>query len=681
MGLFSPWFLAAAAAVAVPIYLHLLRRHSTTPRPFGSLMFFEPRTQSSIRHRRLRYLMLLALRMALLVLLALAFANPFVRRPVARTSGGKLLLLVIDDSFSMRAGSRMSDAKREASSILASRPSSEPVQVMAIDSQLHVLTPSTRDGAIARGAVDSLQPGDSRSSFAELARAVRLIGDETHAAIDLHLVSDLQRSAMAPTFAEMTFPDTVTLTVHAVGKGALPNWTVDDVTAPGQLWGSPREAKPVRVQAVIAGYSTPAAERTVSLIVNGKTVATKSVQVPASGRATVEFPALEAPYGFNRCEVRVDAGDAFPNDDGYRFAVQRSDPQHVLFVHAVTDARSPRYFGDALTSAAESAFVVQTVSVEQATALPLSKFAFVVLSNVSALPASFENGLTEYVRNGGKVLIALGTSAAGRGRIPIVGVTVRQVHDYSRGATSRDQFMRVGEIDRSHPAMAGAGSLSGVRFFYALEVDPASSRVVARLTDGTPLLLERQIGEGRALLFTSALDNLTNNLPLDPAFVAFVDGTARYLGNAERPASARTVDSFLDLRTAIDQGAVSTQGVEVVDPDGQRPLSLTQAAATQTFRLSKAGFYQLRLANGRDEVVGVNPDRRESNLEAMPDDVLALWRGTPKTPESLPSANGPEPQEHEPVSVWWYIILVALLVAMSESWLAGRYLGTPREDA
>src|SRR2546428_12398497 len=136
MGLCAPWFLAAAAAVGRPISLPLLRRHSTTPRPFSSLMFFEPRTQSSIRHRRLRYLLWLSLRMALLVLLAVAFANPFIRRPAARTPGGRLVLLVIDDSFSMRAGTRMNDARRGAMSVLASRRSSDPVQAMAIDAQL-----------------------------------------------------------------------------------------------------------------------------------------------------------------------------------------------------------------------------------------------------------------------------------------------------------------------------------------------------------------------------------------------------------------------------------------------------------------------------------------------------------------------------------------------------------------
>src|SRR5215467_9931925 len=109
MGLLSTWFLAGAAAAGLPIYLHLLRRHATTPRPFSSLRFFERRQQSSIRHRRLRYLLLLSLRLALLVLLVLAFANPFVNRTAASVAAEKLTLLVVDDSVSMRAGTRLAD--------------------------------------------------------------------------------------------------------------------------------------------------------------------------------------------------------------------------------------------------------------------------------------------------------------------------------------------------------------------------------------------------------------------------------------------------------------------------------------------------------------------------------------------------------------------------------------------
>src|ERR1700691_4362141 len=121
MGFLAPWFLAGLVAIGLPFWIHLLRQYRSTPHPFSSLMFFEKRTQSSIKHRRLRYLLLLSLRALLLLLLVLAFANPFINRTAAGVNGEKLQLLVIDNSFSMRAGTRLADAKREAASGLSSR--------------------------------------------------------------------------------------------------------------------------------------------------------------------------------------------------------------------------------------------------------------------------------------------------------------------------------------------------------------------------------------------------------------------------------------------------------------------------------------------------------------------------------------------------------------------------------
>ncbi len=113
MGFLAPWFLGGLAALGVPVFVHLLRKHVTIPRPVSSLMFFERGTQSSTRHRRLRYLLLFALRSALVLLVVLAFADPFMRRP-ATDANGRLLLIVLDNSFSMRAGTRFADAKQQA---------------------------------------------------------------------------------------------------------------------------------------------------------------------------------------------------------------------------------------------------------------------------------------------------------------------------------------------------------------------------------------------------------------------------------------------------------------------------------------------------------------------------------------------------------------------------------------
>ncbi len=99
MGLFAPWFLAGVLAVGLPLWIHLLRQHKSTPRPFASLMFFERRTQSSIQHRRLKHYLLLTLRLAIILLLVLLFANPFIRRTPVFGTGRKLVFVAVDNSF------------------------------------------------------------------------------------------------------------------------------------------------------------------------------------------------------------------------------------------------------------------------------------------------------------------------------------------------------------------------------------------------------------------------------------------------------------------------------------------------------------------------------------------------------------------------------------------------------
>jgi hypothetical protein len=670
VGLFAPWFLAGIAAVAIPLYVHLLRRHTTTPHPFSSLMFFERRTQSSIKHRRLRYLLLLSLRSLLLLLLALAFANPFINRTAANMGSEKLLLLVIDNSFSMRAGTRLADARREALSVLSSRRPADRAQIMALGSQIQVLTQPSQDAGALRAAVESLQPGDSHGNFGELARSLRSLAESIATPIELHLFSDMQKSAMPASFAELALPANVSLVLHPVVKSPVPNWTVESVNVPAQVW----DPKKTRVQVVVAGFNTPAATRTVSLLVGGKTLATESVAVPANGRATTEFQSLDVPYGFTRSEVRIDSADAFPADDTSLFAVERADPRRVLFVYEPSsDQRSPIYFRAALASTPDSGFTLDTASVAQAASLPLSKYAFVVLSDVISVPASFESELLKYVQTGGGVWVTVGTSASHSARIPVFGGNVLESRYYSR---TSDSFLSVGEADPSYPSIAKADRWSGVKFYFAVRVDPGDARVAARLTDEMPLLLEKKIGEGSVLLFTSGLDNLTNDFPLHPIFVPFVEQTARYLSGTQNRSGARVVDSFLELRSSKEQSV----SVEVIDPDGHRPLSLKEASSAQTYHLTRAGFYELQLANGRHDVIGVNADRRESNLDVIPDETLALWRGNPGGGAAQAAAAGQTQEQTKPVSVWWYIMILVLAAAVAESLLANQYLGVQQQE-
>jgi hypothetical protein len=674
MGFFAPWFLAGLLAVGLPVYIHLLRKHTTNPRLVSSLMFFERGTQSSVRHRRLRYLVLFTLRALLMLLLALLFAQPFIRRSQA-AARDKLLVVAVDDSFSMRAGTRLADAKSDALSTLATRHAGQHAQVMVLGGELQVMTQAIEDDGMLKAAVAAIQPGDSHANFGELGRGMRALAETVHTPIELHLFSDMQESNMPANFADMVMPGNVTLVLHPVTRLAVPNWDVESVNAPGQLV----DTKKARVLAVIAGHGTPAAARTVSLVVNGTVVATKKVEVPADGRATVEFDGLDVPYGESKCEVRIDAADGFAADDVSRFAVKRADPERVLFVHQAGDSRSPLYFGAALGAAAQASFVLQPIVAEQAADVDPTKYAFVVLSDVASIPSILEHSLVKYVQDGGSVLVAAGTADSHREHIPVYDEDVADGHYYSRGGGG---FASVGAMDQSYPAIKDAAGWSDAKFFYAAKVNDSGARVAAKLADGTPLLLDKPMGQGHAMVFASGFDNVTNDLPLHPVFVAFVDQAARYLSGTERLGGPRVVDSFVQLRspsgTATASGGTS---VEVVGPNGKRPLSLAEEATAQSFRLADAGFYQVRFASGRAASIAVNPDPKESGLESIPDDVLKLWSGSAGGGGAATATESAAEATKNAYGLWWWVMLLILVAALAESLVASRYLGTQREEA
>ena len=152
------------------------KKHKTTPLPFSSLMFFERRTQSSIKHRRLQYLLLLALRAAVLVLLALAFASPFVQSHLAALAGGrKLTVLAVDNSFSMRQGDRLARAKQEAAQVAARLRRGRQAAGAG------VRLAGAGDGRFRRRPSRPIEPTDARSSYAELVARAAL-----HRAIGAH---------------------------------------------------------------------------------------------------------------------------------------------------------------------------------------------------------------------------------------------------------------------------------------------------------------------------------------------------------------------------------------------------------------------------------------------------------------------------------------------------------------
>jgi hypothetical protein len=664
MGFLSPWFLGGLAALGLPVYIHLLKQHRSVPLPFSSLMFFEKRTQSSIKHRRLKYLMLFALRLAMILLLALAFANPFITTTVnPMAEGKKLMIVAVDNSFSMRTGDRLATAKQQALDALSSFHSGDLGQVVSFSSKANLLTQQIEDRAELRTAVQSITQGDGRSSYAELTQLLRSAAQATHMPMEVHIFSDMQKSSLPSPFSELNVAGTTRIVLHPQATVDEPNWYVENVNAPRSVY----QAKKVRVLATVAGAGTPAVDTNVSVALNNRVLETKKVKIPANGRVTVEFYLPDAPYGLNRGEVRVAANDKLSQDDRMQFALERKEAGRVLFIHEARQPRGVLYYKAALDAPADSALTVDDATTDQASNMQVQKYSFVVLSDVAYVPPQLEDNLKKFVQSGGSVLVALGSASATRPRVPIFDEAIADSRYSGRNA---DRFQGAASVDNTHPALSRANGFEGVKFYRTIQVVPGKSHVLARLTDQTPLVLEKKIGEGRVMVFASTFDNIANDLPLHASFVPFVEQSANYLSGVEKSAADINVDSYLELRTAKDQGTA----VEVLDPDGKRALSLKDATTAQTYQLPREGFFELRRANGRHELVAVHADRRESDLSLIPKETQALWQNLGRGGDQNNGPGGPGSAKTTPYSLWWYFVLALLIISLVESLFASRYL-------
>jgi hypothetical protein len=646
VGLFSPWFLAGLVTLGLPLWLHLLKQFKRTPQPFSSLMFFERRIQSSSKHRRLRYLALLLMRLMLLALLVLLFANPFVNRATSAITPRKLTVIAIDRSFSMRYKNRMAEEKEQAARFLHSLPSGTAVQLLAVDTHAVPFTQPIQD----------MEVTDEASSYGEFVRALRVMEQTTGISLDVHFFTDAQQTSM-PAFSDLQPGPRTSLTIHEIGSGTAPNWAVQSVSVPAIIY----DTSNVRLTAGVAGWQTPQTSRKVTVLLDGRVVASKDVVIPASGTAAAEFNDLAIPYGVHRGQVDISPHDDLANDDTQMFSIERADPRKVLFLTTPGTTVESFFYKSALDASASTGLRVQTAPFADAARLDLSPFAIVVLNNAGELDKPAAQALSEYVSNGGSALIAAGPATARAGVVTIAGEHI--------AATTNAQGAQVRTSD-----LFATNVFDNVEFLATPKITPQpSDRILETFTDGSPLLLEQTKGEGRMLVFAGTLDNAASDFPVHAGFLPFVAATGAYLTGGTNSPSSVVVGSAVVLRQSKSQSA----SADVIGPDGKHEFALSEGAKMMSFSPAREGFYDVHSANGKRRLLAVHADRRESNLEKVPAETLILWGHT-----SSDGAARPETQTESKtvrLSLWRYLLIFLLIAAVVESVFASRYLTEERQ--
>jgi len=614
----SPLFLIGAAAAAVPIAIHLFYRRAEPVIEFAAMRYLRQAPVEQSRRRRLRELLLLALRVAALTLLACAFARPYVSGSAAGLNGAATIVLV-DTSASVSGPGQFDRARERATDVIRQAPPTHAVAALSFGPATDVIASLSQDRAGALAAVTRLKQGAGATRYnAALQRAAEEFGGRSGRIV---VVTDLQESGWDA--VDGGVPENVSVEVEAI-DGPATNLAVTSLRIEGG-----------DAVAVVQNYSPRPAAEQVLFAVDDRRLGAVAVTLQPGGNAearlslgSLESGALSASIGDREGYLA----------DNVRYAVV--DPESAISVLALTASGRPSeslYLERALTVVdGAGGFRFKAVSASGFSSLDSRALADVDVIAVLGTRGLEQRGrerLVEFARSGRGLLLTAGPdvepAVLKQALSGVVSTSWR-----ARNATP----LAFTPDDARHPVFrpfGGAGTLGNVSFTRAALIEPpASAKVIARYSDGTPALVEERTDRGRVLVFGSDLNYGWNDFPLQPAFLPFVHEALRYLAS---PQNARA--DYVVGELAGSAGL--TPGVVNVGAAGRR--------------------------------VAVNVDAREADPRRMTVD--AFQSGISRLHASaLQEARAAASQQEDQQSLWRYGLLL-MVISLAAEGLLGRRLG------
>jgi hypothetical protein len=675
MSFLAPAFFLALAALAVPILLHLIQREQRRIVEFPSLMFLRKIPYQSVRRRRLRHLALLAMRLAALLLIVLAFARPFLRQSsvdAVAAAGPREVVILLDWSYSMGYGDRWARARAAAQAHIDALGPADRGTLVFFATEPVAEVRSSPDASRLRAALDAAAPGAGATRFGPALRlAQSILAASTLARRELVLVSDFQRTGWSRD-AAVRLPAGVVVTPVNVGGEETANLSVTSITL--QRTSFSDQDRVVVTAAIANRGGAPVRGQTVALEIDGRGVASGQTDVAANASASVSFPPFTLTNANTRGTVRL-PNDALAADNTFHFVLSPSRPIPVLLVERRSGDPASLYLRRALDIGTAPRFAVQRTTPDRLLAATLPAGAVAVLNDVVP-PAAERRHLTTAVENGAGVLAILGEGAAwpeAGSLLPgLPGAIVDR--EVSRAAV-------LAATDSSHPAFepfraARSGDFASASFFRYRAFTPGdSARTLARFDDGAVALAEHRVGRGRVAVWTSTMDTYWNDLALRPVFLPFVHRLVAHLGQYVEPAAWMTVGQVVDPTTIPGVGPAPTEGsraIVALTPFGEQVRQNTGEPGA--VELTVQGFYELRdPERGWSAALAVNRDVAESDLASLdPGEVTAALAGGAAA-ETAADAPPLTPAEQERrLDLWWYLLLAALALLAAETIVSNR---------
>ena len=658
-----PLFLMAAAAGIIPVVLHMVNRQKAKQLSFSTLRFLRISVQKTRRRKRIHDLMLMLLRTAVLLLIALGLAKPTLTS-LGSLFGGEAnsaVAVILDNSASMgmmdQGMMRLETAKKAAWQILDEAAEGDQVGLWLTGGpDFPEQGRLNRSQEKARQMLNQLDVSYERADLALKVRdARRALAESDAPNKQIYVLTDMQalcweglkQEAETPADAaagaepaeedeEEQKPRDVPIIFVDCNRAPKPNVAVTGVDLRAAV---PVAGLPIQATVELFNAASVPQQRHLEFYIDGvKKLSSPVLSIPPEGRLQHNFQFSFQRGGSHQGEVRLLGEDGSQYDDRRFFAMEVNQGIPVAVVkpqqHEILYLDDAFYVERALAPTASGDWAISAASLSLADgdllSEPLSAYVAIYCVNLPALDDDAAERLSSYVAGGGNIVWICGDNVdpeaynqmneqAQEQLLPAPLLDIRT----PLPGEDRDSWS-ISFLDKKHRALAQlaepASLYQSVLVYKHVRMDTAAARaawVMARLDgDGEPILVQRNVERGTVTMLGTSGHVGWTNLPLRPIFLPLLARLTFAMAGAEQARHQALAGSPLELEF---EGQTRPVGVEVIPPSGDTFRLNTKdelGSGDQQFLYAdthEIGIYQLRVLGSARPAeiaysVNVDPD-------------------------------------------------------------------------
>ncbi|MBM3328808.1 MAG: hypothetical protein FJY67_04935 [Calditrichaeota bacterium] len=638
-------FLPALAGAAIPLLLHFLSRRRLPLIPFSSLEFLQRLQKRASRRVQLRQIILLALRTLAVLALVMVFARPAVESVGAVGAASTVeMVILLDDGLTSAAQTR------DGELLELSRVRIEAILDLAgPGDQVTILPLATPQRRLAAGyggmrlLMEDLAQMEPRFVRPALAPALK-IADSILAASsrsnrELVIVSGFYEVG-AETLTTVR-PAGVRTLLIPVGPERLSNLSITGFKRRSTIL---QAGRPVDIEVQIANYTGQDVEGAVlSLYLEGERVAQGSLEMPDKASVSKVLTFTPPRSGNLAGSIRIEENDALAADNRYYFTL--AVPEVVRLVAVCPDTITRVILRAALATEAAGFVHLDFAAHDRWETMSLANCDVLLLAGVKDVSTGAAARVVEFVQSGGGLVMAPSKESdlTGLSR----GLWKQLGFAGAKGIVS-GSGITWGRVDLEHPIFSGMFEAGGAPRSPSLRlaVDMAvgeGDQVAIPLSSGSPFLMERTPGRGRALLLTSPLTPEVGDWIYSGIFAPLLFRAVIYAsaGSSSEGEDWRTGE----VRRPLLQMERPTEAT-LVDPEGEsRALPMRPTATGVEFDtglIELPGIYDVKVSSATLGRFAANlPSGSPAYMRPAPGDMAKRYAGAqilPDDPMSIPTA-------------------------------------------